>query len=73
MDEAGGDGLIGGEGQGEEAAAEGEGGDVADAGGAFGEEDDGEVVAEAFGHAFGGFADAAAGGGGRCRRCRPSC
>ncbi len=62
MDEAGGDRLLVGEGHGEQAAAEGEGGDVADAGGAFGEEDDGEVVAEAFGHALGGLGDAAAAG-----------
>jgi len=42
------------DGLGDEAGAEGEGGFVADAGGAFGEEDDGEAVAEALGHAFGG-------------------
>jgi hypothetical protein len=60
VDEAGGDGLFGGDGLGEKAAAEGERGNVADTGCAFGEEDDGEAVAEAFGHAFSGFSSAAA-------------
>ena len=64
VDEAGGDGLLVGDRQVEQAAAEGEGRDVADAGGAFGEEDDGEIVAEAFGHALGGFGDAAGATGG---------
>ena len=62
VDEAGGDGLLVGQRQREDAAAEGEGGNVADAGGAFGEEDDGKVIAEAFGHAFGGLLDIAASG-----------
>ena len=54
VDEGGAHGGGGFDGLGDEAAAEGEGGLVADAGGAFGEEDDGEAVAEALGHAFGG-------------------
>ncbi len=55
VDEAGGDGLAEGDGLGEQAAAHGHHGLVADTGGAFGEEDDGELVAEALAHAFGGF------------------
>jgi len=64
VDEAGGDGLFVGDGEVEEAAAEGEGGHVANAGGAFGEEDDGEVVAKALGHTFGGLGDAVGATGG---------
>ena len=64
VDEAGGDGLLGGDGLGEKAAAEGECGDVADAGGSFGEEDDGKAVAEAFGHALCGLGGRATGAAG---------
>ena len=64
VDEAGGDGLFVGDRKVEKAAAEGEGGDVANAGGAFGEEDDGEVVAKALGHAFGSLGDAIGAAGG---------
>lgn len=60
VDEAGGDGLARSDGHGEQAVAEGEGGLVADAGGALGEEDDREAVAEAFRHALAGFGGAAA-------------
>jgi len=64
VDEAGGDGLLVGDGQVEKAAAEGEGWNVANAGGAFGEEDDGEVIAETLGHTFGCFGDAVGAAGG---------
>ncbi len=64
VDEAGDDGLVGGDGLREQAAAEGKHGDIAFAGGAFGEEDDGEAVAEAFGHAFCGFGGGATGAAG---------
>jgi hypothetical protein len=64
VDEAGGDGLVRGDGLREEAAAEGERGNIADAGCAFGEEDDGESVLESPGHAFGGFGGAATGSAG---------
>lgn len=60
VDEGGGDGLVRGEGEGEEAAAKGQGGSVTDRGGAFREEDDGEAIAEALRHAFGGLGDVAA-------------
>ena len=64
VDESGGDRLAGGDGLGEEAAAERERGDVADTGGSFGEEDDGEAVAEALGHAFAGLGGRATGSSG---------
>ncbi len=46
------DRLFGGDGLGEEPAAKGKDGDVADAGSAFWEEGDREAVSEAFGHAL---------------------
>jgi len=64
VDEPRGDGLLVGDGQVEKSAAEGEGGDVANAGGAFGEEDYGEIVAKALGHALGRLGDAAGAAGG---------
>jgi len=64
VDETGGDGLVVCDSEVEEAAAERESWNVANAGGAFGEEDDREVVAEALGHAFGGFFDATGAAGG---------
>jgi hypothetical protein len=47
VDEAGDDGLVGGDGLREKTAAEGKYGDVAFAGGAFGEEDDGKAMPSA--------------------------
>lgn len=64
MDEARGDGLFVGDRQMQEAAAKRERGNIPNAGGAFGEEDDGQVVAEALGHAFGCLGDAAGAAGG---------
>ena len=59
VDEAGIDGLLVRDGEMEKAAAEGERGDVTNTGSAFGEEDDGEVIPKAFGHALCCLGDAA--------------
>lgn len=64
VDESGGDWLLIGKCKREKTAAEGQGGNIANAGGAFGEEDDRKIVAKSLGHAFGGLGDAACAAGG---------
>ena len=59
VDEAGGDGLFVGDREVKKSAAKRKRRNVAHAGGAFGKEDHGKIVAEALGHALGGLGDAA--------------